>query len=118
MKIEIDVSQPDKLFRGNSLDFNCHLNIDLTGYKITAEVFDQYASSIYLANTAAGGSDDEIEFTDDGTDGEFDIHVAKDLTKNFHLISFIEIDIEDADGKVQTVYFAPLKFTDNIYYRC
>jgi hypothetical protein len=110
--IEIDLSLPDKIFRSNNLDINCHLNIDLTDYTIRAEIFDRFSSSIKLDSA----NDDEIEILDE-EDGTFVLHIEKDLTTLFHLISYIEIEIEDGDGKVQTVYFAPLKFVDDIYLR-
>ncbi len=117
MKTEMDIYLPDKLFRANSIDIECHLNLDLSDYKIRAELFDRFYSSIQFANEAAGGSDDEIEFTDDGEDGCFIIHIAKNLTNRFHLISYLEVEIEDEDGKVQTVWFTPIKFEDDVYLR-
>lgn len=117
MKTEMDISLPDKIFRKNSIDIECHLNLDLSDYKIRAELFDRFYSSLHLYNEAAGGSDDEIEFTDDGEDGNFIIHIAKNTTNLFHLISYLEIEIEDENGKVQTVWFTPIKFEDDIYMR-
>ena len=113
LNMEIDISLPNKLFRGNNIDIGCHLDIDLTDYIIRAELFDRFGSSILLSSE----DDEQIELIDDGEDGNFVIYVAKDSTNLFHLISYLEIDIEDEDGKVQTVYFAPLKFEDNIYLR-
>jgi hypothetical protein len=115
--VEIDISVADKLFRGNSIDIGCHVNLDLSDYKIHCEIFDQFYSSIHLdTENVVGGSDDQIEIIDE-EDGTFVIHIAKDTTTNFHLFSYIEIDIEDKDGKVQTVWFAPIKFIDNVYIR-
>jgi hypothetical protein len=111
--MEIDISLPNKLFRGNNIDIGCHLDIDLTDYIIRAELFDRFGSSILLSSE----DDEQIELIDDGEDGNFVIYVAKDSTNLFHLISYLEIDVEDKDGKVQTVYFAPIKFEDNIYLR-
>lgn len=116
MKLEFDLTYPDKIFRGNSITFECHVNIDLSNYKIRAELFDQYYRSIKLATSNDGGSDDEIEVIDE-EDGTFKIYIAKDTTECFHLLSFLEIDLEDEDGKVQTVYFSPIQFADNRYWR-
>jgi hypothetical protein len=110
--MEIDISLPNKLFRGNNIDIGCHLDIDLTDYIIRAELFDRFGSSILLSSE----DDEQIEIIDE-EDGTFVIYVAKDSTNLFHLISYLEIDVEDEDGKVQTVYFAPIQFTDNIYLR-
>jgi len=114
--IEIDISLPNKLFRKNSIDIGCHLNLDLSDYKIRAELFDRFYSSITLLTENAGGSDDQIEVID-ADKGTFVIHIAKGTTELFHLISYLEIEIEDEDGKIQTVYFGVVKFEDNIYLR-
>lgn len=116
MKTEINITQPDKLFRGDSIDFECELNLDLTGYKIRAELFDQYCRSIKLATLNAGGSDSEIEVTDD-SEGLFTIYIEKDTTNCFHLVSFLEIEIEAPSGKVYTVYFAKISFEDDYLWR-
>ena len=113
LNMEIDISLPTKLFRGNNINIGCHLDIDLTDYIIRAELFDRFGKSILLSSE----DDEQIEIIDDGEDGNFVIYVAKDSTNLFHLISYIEIEVEDGDGKVQTVYFAPIQFTDNIYMR-
>lgn len=112
MQTEIDISLPNKLFRGDSIDLDCHLNLDLTDYIIRCELFDQFYSQIKLDST----DDEQIEIIDE-EDGTFIIHIAKNTTDHFHLISYIEIEIEDGDGKIQTVYFSPLRFEDNIYLR-
>jgi hypothetical protein len=114
--IEIDITIPDKIYRKNSIDIGCHLNLDLSDYKIRAELFDRFYSLINFATENAGGSDDQIEIID-AEDGNFVIHIAKGTTELFHLISYLEIEIEDEDGKVQTVWFSPIQFTDDIYWR-
>ena len=116
MQTEIDVSLPTKIFRGNNLDIDCHINVSLEDYKIHVEIFDRFYSLIELDTENNGGSDDEIEIVDE-EDGTFIIHVAKDLTNLFHLISYFEITLIDIDGKEQTVWFDVLKFTDNVYMR-
>ena len=113
LNMELDISLPNKLFRGNNIDIGCHLDIDLTDYIIRAELFDRFGSSILLSSE----DDEQIELIDDGEDGNFVLYIAKDSTNLFQLISYLEIEVEDEDGKVQTVYFAPLHFTDNIYMR-
>jgi len=110
--MEIDISLPNKLFWGNNIDIECHLDIALTDCVIKVEIFDRFGSSILLSSE----DDEQIEIIDE-EDGTFVIYVAKDSTNLFHLISYLEIEVEDEEGKVQTVYFTPLHFTDNIYMR-
>lgn len=110
--MEIDISLPNKLFRGNTIDIACHLNVDIKDFIIRAEIFDRFNSSIKLSSVV----ETEIEIVDD-EDGTFIIHIAKDTTNLFHLISYIEIEVEDSDENIQTVWFAPIKFEDDIYLR-
>jgi hypothetical protein len=117
MNIETSISIPDKLFRKNSIDIGVHVNLDLSDYKIHAELFDRFYSSLKLNTENNGGSDDEIELITDGADGDFVIHIAKGLTELFHLISYLEINLTNADGKEFTCYFGIIKFEDDIYFR-
>lgn len=112
MQTEMDISLPNKIFRGNNLNIDCHIDVDLEDYTITAELFDRFGSSISLSST----NDDEIEIVDE-EDGTFIIHVAKDLTNLFHLNSYLEVTLIDNDDNEQTVWFDILKFEDNIYMR-
>lgn len=116
MKTEISITIPDKIYRSDSIDIDCQLNLNLSNYKIRAELFDQYHSNIYYATVNAGGSDTQIKVTN-STKGQFTIYIAKNTTTLFHLVSYLEIEIEDTNGKVQTVYFTAFKFNDNIYMR-
>jgi hypothetical protein len=117
MNIETSISIPDKLYRKNSIDIGVHVNLDLSDYKIHVELFDRFYSSLLLNSENNGGSDDEIEILDDGENGDFVIHIAKGTTELFHLISYLEIDLIDADGKEFTAYFGVIKFEDTIYMR-
>ena len=110
--MEIDISLPNKIYRGNNIEIGCHLDIDLTDCVIKAEIFDRFYSSLHLSSEVAT----EIEIVDE-EDGTFVIHVDKDSTNLFHLISYIEITLIDSDDKEITVYFAPIQFSDNIYMR-
>jgi len=116
MQTEMNISIPTKIFRGNNLDIDCQINVDLSTYKIHAELFDRFYSSIELDTENNGGSDDEVEFIDDDK-GTFVIHIDKNLTSFFHLISYLEITLIDASGNEQTVWFDSIKFIDNIYAR-
>ncbi len=117
MNIETSISIPDKIFRKNSIDIEVHVNLDLSDYKIHAELFDRFYSSLKLNTENNGGSDDEIEILDDEEDGNFIIHIQKDLTELFHLISYLEITLIDTDDKEFTAYFGIIKFEDNIFMR-
>jgi hypothetical protein len=110
--MEIDISLPNKLYRGNNIEIGCHLDIDLTDCIIKAEIFDRFYSSLHLSSEV----DTEIEIIDE-EDGTFVIHVDKDKTNLFHLISYIEITLVDSDEKEFTVYFSPIQFIDNVYLR-
>ncbi len=113
MQIETSLSMPLNLFYDNDIDINVYVNIDLSDYKIRAELINQLSSSLSLANEAAGGEDTEIEFVDDGEDGEFIIHIPKDTISSPTFRSYLDIEIEDEDGHVQTIYYALLKFTND-----
>jgi len=110
MSIETSLSLPHNLFYSDDIDIGVHVNMDLSDYKIRAEILNQLSSSVSLASLAAGGSDDEIEFVDDGTDGNFIIHIAKNTANSPVFKSYLEIDIEDIDGHVQTIYYGALSF--------
>lgn len=116
MRTETNISLPSKLFRGNNLDIDVQINIDLEDYKIHAELFDRFGNSIELATENNGGSDDEIEIVDE-EDGTFILHFEKDLTTLFHLNSYLEITLIDDNDKEQTIYFGLIQFIDNIYLR-
>jgi hypothetical protein len=116
MKTEISITIPDKIYRGDSIDIECQVNFNLSDYKIRCELFDQYQNSIKLETPDISGVDEEISIID-ATNGEFVIYVLKDTTNLFHLVSYIEIEVEDSNGKLQTIYFAAIKFQDNIYTR-
>lgn len=115
--IETSISIPDKLFRKNSIDIGVHVNLDVSDYKIHAEVFDRFYSSLKLNSENNGGSDDEIELVTDGEDGNFIIHIEKGKTELFHLISYLEIILIDEDDKEFTAYFSVLRFQDDIFMR-
>jgi len=117
MNIETSISIPDKLFRKNSIDIGVHVNLDVSDYKIHAEVFDRFYSSLRLNSENNGGSDDEIELVTDGEDGDFIIHIAAHTTDLFHLVSYLEIILIDEDDKEFTAYFSVIKFQDDIFMR-
>jgi hypothetical protein len=116
MNIETSIDIPDKIYRKNSIDIGIKVNVDLSDYKIHAEIFDRFYSSVKLNTEDNGGSDDEIEIID-ADKGTFVIHIEKGKTELFHLISYLEIELINEDGKELTVYFGLIKFEDDIYMR-
>lgn len=116
MNIETSISMPNKLYRKTAFDIEVHVNIDLSEYKIHAELFDRFYSLLKLNTEDNGGSDDEIEIINDDK-GNFTIHIPKDKTELFHLDSYLEIDLIDEDENPHTCYFGRIKFEDTIYMR-
>lgn len=108
---EISITIPELLFPGNALNIPAYVNLDLTDYKITVNIFDQFRNTDILATAnVVDGSDDQVEVTD-VPNGEFVIKIPTGMTDNYHVHSFIEIDFEDPDGNLTTVYYAALNFT-------
>lgn len=95
--------------RGDSIELEITANIDITNWKIRCEFFDGCNNSIKLATANSGGSNDEIEVTD-AANGVFLVKVDKDLTTSFDDNSFIEIERETADEKLNTIYQASVLF--------
>ena len=93
---------PD-LTKGDTHTFEVTVSTDITDWEIRARLYDDNCSAgILVKNTAAGGSDDEIEILD-ATEGIFLIKIAKDLTTNFADKGFLEIEIHTADGVRNTI---------------
>lgn len=84
------------IVKGDTINLRCKLNEDITDWKIRSEVYDSCSNCIKLASVNAGGSVDQIERTDD-INGEFIVHVAKDLTTCFADKGYIEIEVETND---------------------
>jgi len=116
MNIETSIDIPDKIYRKNSIDIGVKVNVDLSDYKIHAEIFDRFYSSLKLNTEDNGGSDDEIEIID-ADKGTFVIHIEKGKIELFHLISYLEVELIDEDGKEFTAYFGVIKFEDDVYMR-
>ena len=95
--------------KSDSIDLEITANTDITGWKIRCEIYDNNGNSIKLATTNTGGSDSQILITD-ALNGIFMIMVAKNLTTNFENESYIEIEREDTDGKILTIYQDEFQF--------
>ncbi len=97
--------------KGDTIELEITANTNITGWKIRAEIYDVSGNSIKLATANSGGSDSQIEITNI-TNGVFIIQVGKNLTTNFDTNSKIEIERENADGKILTIYQDDFKFKD------
>jgi hypothetical protein len=100
-----------KFIKGDTIELEITANTDITEWKIRCELYDNEGNSIKLATLNSGGGNSQIEVTD-ATNGVFIITVAKDLTDNFNNKSFIEIEREDANEKVLTIYRNEIEFQD------
>lgn len=103
-----------KYVKGDTIPWEVTLDVDVTGWKIRCEVYDSEGNSVQLANTLAGGSDDQILVTSATlSESVIDITVAKGLTDDFCSnpddIAYIEIEVETDD--VITQKFTVLKDT-------
>ncbi|MGD2072057.1 MAG: hypothetical protein PVG65_01020, partial [Candidatus Thorarchaeota archaeon] len=112
-EIKLHVDMPTKMVKGDSFAINCvaryyDSDVDLTGYKIRCDISDGSSASIKLATSNSGGADSQIKIINDSV-GQFIILVAKDLTDNFNKNTTVEIEFENADGDVATVYKRRIK---------
>jgi len=90
------------LYKGDTINFYKRVNFSLTGYKIRAEVFDISGRSLKLANTAAGGNDNQIKVTD-ATKGRFTVKIPKGNLYYWNDKSWIEIQLEASTGEIYTI---------------
>lgn len=95
--------------KGDTIELEITANIDITGWKLRYEIYDDDCNSIQGATSNSGGSDAQIEVTDE-TNGVFLLKVAKNETTDFDDNSFIEIEREDVDGKILTIFQDEFKF--------
>lgn len=89
------------IVRGDTINFECTIDDDITGWKIRTEIFDNSSHCIKLATANSGGSNAQIEITD-GVNGEFTIKVLKNLTTCFDAKSFLEVEVENTSGEITT----------------
>ena len=99
-----------ELFKGDTIEFECEVNENISGWKIRAELYaDKF--SVKKATANSGGSDNQIKITD-ALNGKFSIYFDKNDTKNCPDIATLEIEMESVDGKVYTVYQDVIKFKE------
>ena len=109
----LDVIFNLKEVKGDSIIFNVVIDgLDLTGYKIRAELYD-LNKSIKLANTLAGGSDSQIVLLEppSGT-GKFKVIVPSGATGTCQKYGMIEIELEDTNGSLFTVLQQQITFVN------
>lgn len=104
----------EKLIKGDSEVFACDLDIDITDWKIRAELSDESKNSIKLATTNSGGSDDEVEITDALT-GKFQIKIKAGTTTNFADKAKLEIEVETTNivggiPEIRTIFQGDIMF--------
>ena len=86
--------------KGDSINWECDLNTNITDWKIRCEIWDE-GNCIKLATENSGGSDAEIEVTD-ATNGKFVLHVPKDETADFcNNEADIEIEVENTNDPTE-----------------
>jgi hypothetical protein len=112
MSIETSISMPLKLFYSDDVDINVFINTDLTNYKVRAEIINQLSSSLTLATAnVVGGSNSQVQILTSTTGAStFVIHLTHDTLSSPVFMSFLDIEIEDALGHVQTIYYGALNF--------
>lgn len=101
----------EPLIKGDSIELEITANTDITDWKIRYEFYDKEGNSVQGATSNSGGSDDQVEVTD-ASDGVFLIKVAKNLTTNFENQAYLEIEREDADEKIKTIFQGEIEFKD------
>jgi len=109
----MNLTLPAELVKGDSFSIEATLDRDMTNWKVRCEIYDEAGLYIQLATANSGGSDDDIEITDEAN-GVFLINVAKDTTTNFKDKAFIEIEVEtnDSPTKQYTIYQGEIDFKD------
>jgi hypothetical protein len=110
--IETSIDMPHNLYYDDDIDINVFVNTDLTNYKVRAEIINQLSSSITLATAnVVDGSDDQVKILTAATGAStFVIHVANGSVSSPVFLSYLDIEIEDALGHVQTIYYGALNF--------
>jgi len=98
----------DPLVKGDTVEFECEVSEDITGWKIRAELYSG-GFSVKKATSNTGGSDNQIKVID-APNGRFIIHFDQNETKNCPDTVTLEIEMETLGGKVYTVYQGLIRF--------
>jgi hypothetical protein len=110
---DINITYPNEIYLGDSIDIECQISEDLTGYSITAELYDRnyFLAGLQYTNEIPSGESSQIEMID-WENGEFIIHVPAGATDLMLPSSYLKITLEyeDETDKVITVYNKPIYF--------
>jgi len=98
----------DELVKGDSIDLRCDMGEDIAGWSIRCEIWDAVDGVIEKANSLSGGSDAQIEVTDE-TNGIFVIHILAENTIQFEDYANIEVEVE-VNGQKFTVLKDAISF--------
>lgn len=99
------------IVKGDTINFFFTLNENITDWKIRVEFYDKSGSSVKLATENSGGTVGDVVITN-VTNGDFEVVVAKDLTKFFNDKSYLEIEVETDSGEQYTVLASALVLLD------
>jgi len=89
-------------FKGDTINFYKRVTVDLTNYKIRAEVFDISGRSLKLATANSGGSDSQIKITNT-LKGRFTVIIPSGNLYYWNDQSWIEIQLESPTGQIFTI---------------
>lgn len=89
----------DEIVKGDSMDLKSNMAQDISGWAIRCEIWDKFDNRIEKASVYAGGTDEQIEITDE-INGIFYVHILKDETTDFDDIAKIEITAEVDDKRI------------------
>ena len=98
------------LIKGDSIIFEVNSDEDITDWKVRAELWDSGTVDIKKATANSGGSDAQIEITI-ASEGVFLIKIDAGQTTNIANQANLEIEMENTEGKIWTVYQSIVKFT-------
>jgi len=100
----LDVIMALEEVKGDSIVFNVLIDgLDLTGYKIRAELYD-LNMSVKLATLNSGGADDQILIhTGPSAMGSFVVNIPYGATGTAQKYAMIEIELEDTHGSHFTI---------------
>ncbi len=101
---KVNVDFPRQIAQADSADLTLTVDADLTGYKCRCEFFDRDGNSKKLATVNAGGADTQVLISAGASSSTITIYLPKDETDDFNCRSYIEVEIEDSNGKVYTIY--------------
>ncbi|HUU88096.1 MAG TPA: hypothetical protein VMX17_10135 [Candidatus Glassbacteria bacterium] len=103
-KINIDLNQKDKIFKGDSISKQISVNESIANWEIRAELYDLTGNSSKIATAnVTGGSSDQITI-DNATTGEFTLNWEDGETTDFDNEIWMEIERTDASGNVRTIF--------------